>query len=290
MDLRALSIFIEVAERKSFTKAGETLGYSQPTISFQIKQLEQELGVQLFDRVGHTVGLTDEGKDALAYAQQICRLSEEMVRGVSERDIPKGEVRLAMADSLCTPLIAGEFAAFRKACPKVSLKVMTAGTDGLFQMLDHNEADLVCTLDSHIYNTAYVIAGEEKIDAHFIVHANHPLAKNHSVDIREIVNEPFILTEKGISYRRILDEELAKRSMEIQPVLEMGSADLICRLVTEGVGMSFLPDYVTDSAVSQGLIVRLPVKDIKVELWRQLLYRKDKWVTLPMLELLKFMK
>jgi hypothetical protein len=60
--------------------------------------------------------------------------------------------------------------------------------------------------------------------------------------------------------------------------------------VTEGVGMSFLPDYVTDSAVSQGLIVRLPVKDIKVELWRQLLYRKDKWVTLPMLELLKFMK
>lgn len=290
MDMRALTIFIEVAERKSFTKAGETLGYSQPTISFQIKQLEQELGVQLFDRIGHTVSLTDEGKDALAYAQKICRLSEEMIQGVSERDIPKGEVRLAMADSLCTPLIAGEFAAFRKACPKVSLKVMTAGTDGLFQMLDHNEADLVCTLDSHIYNTAYVIAGEEKIGAHFIVYASHPLAKNDSVDIREIVNEPFILTEKGMSYRRLLDEELAKRSIEIQPVLEMGNADLICRLVAEGVGMSFLPDYVTENAVRMGQIARLSVKDMKVEVWKQMLYRKDKWVTLPMLELMKFMQ
>ena len=56
MDLRALNIFIEVAELGSFTQAGEKLGYSQPTISFQIKQLEKELGVQLFDRIGHTVG------------------------------------------------------------------------------------------------------------------------------------------------------------------------------------------------------------------------------------------
>ena len=65
MDLRALSIFIEVAELGSFTRAGEKLGYSQPTISFQIKQLEKEMGAQLFDRIGHTVTLTDAAKDYL---------------------------------------------------------------------------------------------------------------------------------------------------------------------------------------------------------------------------------
>ncbi|MBQ8814962.1 MAG: LysR family transcriptional regulator [Lachnospiraceae bacterium] len=289
MDLRALTIFIEVAELKSFTKAGEKLGYSQPTVSFQIKQLEQELGVQLFDRIGHTVSLTDAGKDALNYAQRICRMSQEMVQEVSERSVPKGEMRLAMADSLCTPLIAGEFASFRKACPSVSLKVMTAGTDGLFRMLDHNEADLVCTLDSHIYDTAYVIADEEKIDAHFVACAGHPLAGKDSVEIHELLAEPFILTEKGMSYRRLLDEELAKRSMEIHPVLEMGGADLICRLVVEGVGLSFLPDYVTERAVQEGRIVRLPVRDIQVELWKQVLYRRDKWVTLPMQALMEHM-
>ena len=81
MDLRGLQIFMEVAEQNSFTRAGERLGYSQPTVSFQIRQLEQELGVPLFDRIGHTVCLTDAGRyfAACAYAgsdgilQSLCK-------------------------------------------------------------------------------------------------------------------------------------------------------------------------------------------------------------------------
>lgn len=73
MDLRSLNIFIQVAELGSFTRAGEKLGYSQPTISFQIKQLERELNVQLFERIGHTVSLTEDGGTALVHAQQIIR-------------------------------------------------------------------------------------------------------------------------------------------------------------------------------------------------------------------------
>ena len=65
MDLKTLNTFIQAAEMHSFTRAGEKLGYSQPTVSFQIRQLEKELGVQLFERIGHTVNLTDEGQDAL---------------------------------------------------------------------------------------------------------------------------------------------------------------------------------------------------------------------------------
>ena len=71
MDLRSLSVFIEVAELGSFTRAGEKLGYSQPTISFQIKQLEEELGAKLFERINHTVTLTDRGREVLRYAHQI---------------------------------------------------------------------------------------------------------------------------------------------------------------------------------------------------------------------------
>ena len=94
MDLRSLNIFIEAAELGSFTRTGEKLGYSQPTISFQIKLLEKELGVQLFDRIGHTVSLTDAGRDLLPYAQSICHLSDEMVLGTASRQEPKGLLRL----------------------------------------------------------------------------------------------------------------------------------------------------------------------------------------------------
>ncbi|MBE6894211.1 MAG: LysR family transcriptional regulator [Ruminococcaceae bacterium] len=282
MDLQGLNIFVHVAELNSFTKAGEMLGFSQPTISFQIKQLETELGVQLFDRIGHTIKLTDAGRKALAYAQKICNTSKEMLQGnIADKEIT-GTVRMATADSLCTPLIANWYAGFKEKYPNISLNIKTAGTGDLFKLIDHNEADVVCTLDSHIYDTNYVIVSEEKIGVHFVVSKLNPLAVKKNVNINDLLLQPFLLTEKGMSYRRILDEELAKHSIEIKPVLEISSADIICRFVAANVGVSFLPDYVTENAVNLGEIVRLNVKDFDINVWKQLLHHKDKWISAPM--------
>ena len=282
MDLKSLNTFIQAAELGSFTRAGEKLGYSQPTISFQIKQLEAELGVQLFERIGHTVSLTEAGKDALAYAQSICRMSAEMARGAGERAVASGEIRLAVADSLCEPLLARQFARFRTAYPQVSLHVTTGGTGEMFRLLDHNEVDLVCTFDIPIYNAAYVIANEEKIGVHFVAAARNPLAGQEKLTVRDLAGQPFLLTEKGMSYRRLLDEHLAQMAMEIRPILEMGSADQLAKLVAQNMGLSFLPDYVTEQAVREGHLARLDVRDLDVVLSKQLLYHRGKWLSLPM--------
>lgn len=282
MDLRNLNIFIEAAELGSFTRAGEKLGYSQPTVSFQIKQLEKELGVQLFDRIGHTVTLTDAGRDALAYAHDICRMSREMVLGSAERREPNGVLRLAMADSLCEPLIAGHFGQFRRAYPKVSLHISTGDTGEQLQLLDHNEVDMVCSMDDHIFDTGYVIADEEEIGVHFVASAANDLAGREAVSMEELLAQPFLLTEKGMSYRRMLDGKLARDSLEIRPVLETGRADLICLLVQQNMGLTFLPDYVTEEGVRAGRLVRLHVRNFQMSVWKQILYRRDKWVSLPM--------
>ena len=282
MDLRSLNIFIEVAELGSFTRAGEKLGYSQPTISFQIKQLEKEMGVPLFDRIGHTVSLTDAGRDALRYAQNICHMSQEMVLGTAGRREASGVLRLGMADSLCAPLIVGHFAKFRKAYPKVSLHISTGDTGMILEYMDHNEVDMICTMDDHIYDPNYIIANEEEIRAHFIASPKNPLAKKQVVYIDELLSQPFLLTEKGMSYRRLMDEKLARNSREIQPILETGRADLICSLVEEDVGVTFLPDYVTEEGVRKGTLKRLNVKDFQVSVWKQVLYRREKWLSLPM--------
>lgn len=289
MDFKSLNTFIQVAELNSFTKAGEKLGYSQPTVSFQIKQLEEELGIQLFERIGHTINLTDGGRQALAYAQEICRMSDKMIKGTSTDNHPKGNINLAMADSLCTPLIINSFSKFRETYPEISLNIKTAGTNELFRLLDHNEADIVCTLDNHIYSTNYVISNEEKVDIHFICSADNPLAHKNSLTIHDLLTQPFLLTEKDMSYRRLLDENMAKNNIEIQPVLEIGSADLICKLIEQNMGLSFLPDYVTNSAVKKGNVVRLNVQDFNVELWKQLLYHRDKWVSKPMQAVLEYL-
>ncbi len=282
MDIRSLNIFMEVAELGSFTRAGEKLGYSQPTISFQIKQLEKELGAQLFDRIGHTVSLTDAGRDALRYAQDICHLSQEMLLDTAGHREPAGVLRLGMPDSLCEPLIVGHFHEFRCCYPKVSLQIVTGDTEHLLMFLDHNEADLILTMDDHLYNPNYVIVDEEAIDVHFVVSPENLLVQKDFVTIEELLQHPFLLTEKGMSYRRLLDERLARSSMEIQPVLETGRADLICALAEENAGVGFLPDYVTAQSVRKGKLVRLKVQDFRVVVWKQLLYRREKWVSLPM--------
>ena len=279
MDLRSLQTFLEVAELKSFTRAADRLGYSQPTVSFQIRQLEQELGVPLFDRIGHTVSLTDAGQEALGYAQRICNLSREMIAGNRQDRPVSGVVRLGMADSLCYPLIARDFSQFRQQYPNVDLHIYDAGTGELFRMLDHNEVDMICTMDSRVYDTAYVTAEEEAIEAHFVAAAKNPLAAKSRVVLEELVDQPFLLTEKGMSYRRLMDEMLAVRSMEVRPVLETARADLICTLVAQNMGVSFLPDYVTETEVASGRIVRLKVPDFQVTVWKQLIYRRDKWLS-----------
>lgn len=279
MDIKNLNTFIHVAELGSFSKAGERLGYSQPTVSVQIRQLEEELGAQLFDRVGHAVRLTDKGREILQSAQQILRISQEMAHAGQDR---MTTIRLATADSLCIPLLHKEFSVLRQQNPNIRLNLTAAGTGDLFRLLDHNEVDLVCTLDNHIYNSNYVIAAEERVGVHFVVSATHPLAKKKQLTKDDLLHEDFLLTEHGMSYRRLLDEWMARDSLQIQPVLETGSADLLCLLVEQGVGISFLPDYATAQAVRQGTVVRLDAEDFSPELWVQLLYHRNKWVSRSM--------
>lgn len=279
MDLRNLKTFVHVAELGNFSKAAERLGYSQPTVSVQIRQLEEELGFRLFDRIGHAVRLTEKGKDALAYAQQVCLLCRQMTLDNPEDKSRETLIRVATADSLSASFLHECFPMIRKNHPGIRLELSTAGTGDLFRLLDQNQVDLVCTLDRHIYNTNYCIAGERKIGVHFIVNADNPLAAKDSVSKEDLIAQDLLLTEKDMSYRRLLDEWLAKSSLEVRPKLETGQADLLCSLTQMGLGCSFLPDFVTEEASVQGKIKRLSIDGFAPDLWKQILYHREKWVS-----------
>lgn len=283
MDLKNLLTFMYVAELNSFTRAGQKLGFSQSTVSFQIKQLERELGTQLFERINHTVVLTEKGRDVLKFAHQISKMTQELDKRLQNEEEVSGNVRIAMADSLCDNMLQEGFGEFRDRYPGISLKIITAGTEEMFRLLNQNEADAVLTLDNHIFHAEYVIAREERSGVHFVADSENPLCEREELFPEDLAGQPFLLTEKGMSYRRLMDEKFAELSMEILPVLEIGSAGLICSLVEQGAGISFLPDYVTEEKVRAGRLRYLPVKNFEIEIWKQLLYHRDKWVT-PQLE------
>ena len=253
MDIKNLVTFIHVAELRSFTKAGDKLGYSQSTVSFQIRQLENELGVPLFERINRTVTLTEHGIRLLRSAYKINELLESFQEETKAETKVHGRVRLAIADSLSSEVIRRIFPELHRKYPDITLECISAGTQEMFRLLNQNEADIVYTLDNHIYDTNYVIQQQSRIGVHFVCASENVLAARDAIALTELVKQPFLLTEKGMSYRRMLDEKLA-----------------------------LLPDYITKPYIEKGALCYLNVPEMEIEIWTQLLHHREKWVSEPM--------
>ena len=279
MELRNLVTFNHVAELGSFTKAADLLGYSQSTVSFQIKQLEEELGCLLFERINHTITLTERGHQLVLYAHKVLAITDEFRENLDREEALSGHIHIVTPDSVCDGMITSHYMDFHRKYPNISVKFTTADTLVMFDMLSHNEADVIITLDTHSYNKDYIIAKEEPLSMHFVASKNSRFAGKSKLKMRDIAGEPFILTEYGQGYRRVFDKELAKKSLEITPVLEIGRTDIITTIVAQSNMISYLPDFVTKNLIEAGKLCYLDVRDMNIEIWKQLIYHKNKWIS-----------
>ena len=290
MELRNLITFIHVAELGSFTKAAEQLGNSQSTISFQIKQLEDEIGCLLFERINHTITLTDRGRELVSYAHQVRALTEDFKDSLTKEEECRGHIHFVTPDSVCEEMIYSRYIDFHEKYPLISIRFTTGDSALMLDMLDHNEADVIITLDRRLYNKDYVIAKEEALPMHFVTSKRSRFVGKKNLSIHDIASEPFILTEYGQGYRRVFDKELAKKSMEITPVLEIGRTDVITHILAKSDMISYLPDFVTEELIESGELCYLDVCDIKVDIWKQLIYHKNKWMSKSLKTFIEYIK
>lgn len=279
MEIRNLESFVQVAALGSFTRAAESMGYTQSSVSTQIQNLENELGIPLFERINHSIKLTEKGKEILSLAHQLFRTVDAIKKTADNPLSLSGHIRIAAAPSLCHWLFQHDFEQFHQLFPGISLEIVSTSTEDMFGLLNRNEVDLVYTLDHHLYDRNYVIAYEAPVTCHFFCSKNHPLAQKNSVSLEDLVQETFVLTERNMSYQKLLDEFLTSRSLDITPFLELGDTSLIAQMLERGNLLSFLPDYVCEAGVRNKCIARLHVPDLHIEIWKQLLYHKNKWIS-----------
>ena len=276
MDTNVLKTFIAVCEYSGFSAAAKELGYTQSTVSSQIKQLEKELGVRLFDRYYHKINLTEKGVLVLQQARNILNAQAKMLDSLNSAESIEGEIRLSMSSSVCSRYFKNDFLRFHHQYPEIKVEITENGTEQMFDKLRKNETDLVFTLDRHIYDSDFIICAEQEEQVHFIAAADNPVA-DCSWELSEISQNEFVLTEQAMSYRKILNETLASQSLEIRPVLEIGNPIQICELVKNSSLLSFLPDFISEKYVNDGQIKRLDVAGCPVTVWTQLLLHKNKW-------------
>ncbi len=280
MEIRNLTTFLKVAELKSFSKAAEALDYSQSAVTVQIQQLERELGVQLFDRIGKNVSITQYGKDFVAYARDVVSAVARASAFATDNEELTGIVRVGTLDSLMTASFSDIIPAFHRKFPKVLANIHGDNVSHLKDMLIKNELDLIYTLDGQLHDAQFVKVFEAEEEIVIVTNNKNPLAERQNLRLADLVDQPFILMNRNNAYRDQFDRELARHELDIDPFCELESDVLALRLVWEHPEfLSVLPRYTVQKSIHKRQLAIIPVEDCAMRQWRQLLYHKNKVLT-----------
>jgi Transcriptional regulator len=283
MELRNIVTFLRVAETGSFTGAANQLGYVQSTVSIQIKQLEKELGIVLFDRIGKNVKLTSNGQNFISYANQLVKISEQAKQICKLPEKLEGELRIGILESLLIWVLSEQLLQYNNAFPLIRIRTKTGAAIELLQMLKHNKLDIVYLLGKKLYSKDFVCAWSEPVKLVFVTHPENPIITKKGLLLKDIVKQPLVLTEISGFTRRVLDETAIEKGIIIQPLFEIDNTSAIIKLLKKGLGVSLLPEYAVKESVMKNELIIIDVDDCFIQFWSQLFYHKDKWLT-PQIE------
>ena len=288
MEIRNLITFTKVAETQSLSKAAKLLGYAQSTVTMKMQQLEQELGVHLFDRIGKQISLTHQGQVFYQYAVSIRNDLEQAKNAVADPSTLSGKLCLGTIESICASIFPDLLAEYHRLHPEVTISIVTDSPGVLLDRMNENTIDIVYLLDRRIYDNRWCKTLEKPEENIFVASPDHELALvKRELELDEVLRFPFFLTEKDASYRHMLEQYLASINRSVKPFLEIGSTEFIIHMLLKNTGISFLPKFTVQRELQQKQLTALNVRGFQMQTWRQIFYHKNKWVTREMQEFLR---
>ncbi len=277
MDVRQLEVFVKVAELKSFSKAADRLGISQPTVSAHIQNLESELGVRLFDRSGRKVYLTTEGKTLLKYAKEIIKKKEEALsRVLSTSENLSGSLRIASSNIPGEYLIPAILPAIKKMMPSVVLSVDVFDTRKVVRFLREELPEYEIGFVGSDIKVRSLECKEVLTDELVLIAPFNYVPADITLD--DFKKMPLVLREEGSGSRTALEEALRKRGIDILDlniVAFLGNNTAVKEAVIRGSGFGIVSKYSVVHEVNCKLLKTVAVKDFKVERKFYAVRRKD---------------
>lgn len=274
MENRNLYTFKRVCELNSITKAADQLGYAQSTVTTQIKLLENELGVKLFERYGNTIRITDAGEKLLEYSNEIFRITDRFLDAMREDMEASGSLRIAAVDSVCMTVLPDILNQFIQTYPNVNIKIISGVADQLKHYLASGQADIAFVLDLNKPSDELDLLLEKSVELGFYIAENSSL-ESASGCLEDLKKQKFVLTEPNCQYRRRVEAFFERNGIKPDILMESSSTEAIIKLVANGLGITYLPGLVANENQK---IKRLHVEDKENEdLFLQLLMHKNKW-------------
>jgi DNA-binding transcriptional LysR family regulator len=279
MEIRQLRSFQTVANLLSFNKAAGHLHYAQSSISAQIQALEEDLGVQLFDRLGRKVVLTETGVQLLHYANKILDLVDQTQSEMAGDKDPRGSLTVRVPESFGVHRLPAVIKDFHSRFPQVKLNFITCTFEGLEKDLRKGVTDLAFLLAESINASDLMVetVGFESIV--LVSSPNHPLAAKRSVHTRDLAGATILLSRVDCSYRKIFEQILKKEEVLEVNKLEFYSVEVIKRCVAAGVGVTILPEIAVEEDIARNRLVVLPWSEGKIDVARLMIWYRDRWVS-----------
>lgn len=284
MDIKNIETFIRVAEIGNFSRTAEELGYAQSTVTMQIKQLEGEIGVPLFERQGKRVSLSKEGRQFLNYAYHIAKCTAEMKESFSGAKDPTGVLTVGIVESLCSSIFKEIFEEYMKQWTDVKLKIRISNTEGILQMLKLNQVDFVIILDKEVKSQELKMALRREENVTFFCSRRNRLSSSDTWMLQDILNERFIMWERKTAYQKHFDRILDEKNIHVFSAMETGSTDMLVNFVGKNLGISLAPEILLTSCTEKDSLHLFSVPEYQDKLYTQLIYKKDKWLSPAMKE------
>jgi DNA-binding transcriptional LysR family regulator len=262
IDLMRLQTFLHAAESLSFSEAARQMHLTQPTVSHHIKMLETDLGVDLFERTGSSLRLTDAGRVLLPRARKLVRQSMEMEQMMAAiHDEIVGDLRIACSTTTGKYILPQFAARFKYRNPAVNVSILRCTPDHIMPRLLESEADL--GVISHDMLNDDLEFQEFFVD-HIIltVPVEHSWARREYIDPSELIEQPLIIREPMSGTRRVMLAELGKHDITLADMnifMELGNAEAIIKTIEAGFGVSFVSHLSAEWALHEGTVVEVPV-------------------------------
>lgn len=279
MELKNVKTFIKVAELQNFSKAAAELGYAQSTVTMQIKALEDELTVTLFERNGKRIRLSKAGEEFLQYAYMIQRSEAMALDHFSREGEPHGSLVVGVMETICASQYGDLFIQYMKKYPKVRLKTVVATTLEAMEGLDKGQLDLIITVDRLLKRQNWKTTHIMPTEICFFCSARHPFANRQDVPLEELTRETFLLIEEGCNYREAFERYVEEHNMHLNHVMELGYSRMIIDGVVEDLGVSLLPKFDLEGALRSKQIALFTVQDYSNQMMMQVIHNKNRWVT-----------
>ncbi|MCG6898112.1 MAG: LysR family transcriptional regulator [Thiocapsa sp.] len=275
VSLRQLRVFEAVARQLSYTRAAEELHLSQPAVSMQVRQLEEEAGLPLFERLGNRILLTEAGRELHEYSRSVNRLLQEMQEVLeSLKGVNRGRLHLAVASTVnyFAPRL---LAIYHRRYPGIGLQLDVTNRERLVRLLEDNAVDLVLM---GIPPTDVQVESEAFMENPLVVIAppDHALARERAIPLTRLAEEVFVMREPGSGTRQTMERFFSERGLTIRPGMQMTRNEAVKQAVRSGLGLSVVSLHTIELELETRRLVTLDVEGFPDRRQWHLVYRRGK--------------